>query len=218
MNNLKKYFSYINYALNNIVFFLLIAPYTLTHLSQIEYIKKFTKKNKGICIENNIPWLTYSSIEWLEKNLKPNMNTFEWGSGGSTIFFAKRVNKITSIEHDNEWYKDVSRKINDEKIVNCDYNLIPLIKDDLNDPYSKSIQRYPNNSFDLIIVDGKNRNECIFEAKNKLKAGGILLLDNSERKEYTEGINSLNGWKRTDFFGPGPYNYYFWQTSIFIKP
>jgi len=50
-----------------------------------------------------IPWISYPAIKMLEKILKPEMRVFEWGVGGSTLFFSARVRQLVSIEHDLQW-------------------------------------------------------------------------------------------------------------------
>ena len=83
--------------------------------------------------------------------------------------------------------------------------------------YVNSITEYPDSSFDLISIDGVARSSCIKASIPKLKKGGYLMLDNSEREEYQEAIKLLNNFERIDFEGPGPYNFYFWTTTIWKK-
>ena len=51
------------------------------------------------------------------------------------------------------------------------------------------------------MVDGRARNGCIFHCIKKVKNGGIVILDNSERVEYNFGKNLLNNYKKNVFFG-----------------
>ena len=48
-------------------------------------------------------WLTYDTIRYLTKHVGPNLKVFEFGSGGSTLFWLPRVAKCVSIEHDPGW-------------------------------------------------------------------------------------------------------------------
>ena len=34
-----------------------------------------------------IPWVTHGAKKWLDSYLKKDMKVFEWGSGGSTLYF-----------------------------------------------------------------------------------------------------------------------------------
>lgn len=213
-NNIKNYPIYFKHIIKRVIFFLQLTIYSLAHPVQLKYILKFTgKSNDGI---NSIPWFTYSAINWTEKNIKKNMAVFEWGSGGSTLFLSSKVKELVSIEHNRDWYEKVSKKLKEIEATNCSYNLIENSSG--SDEYVNSIEKYPNNYFDLIVVDSEVRNTCLAKAKDKTKPGGHIILDNSEREEYKEGMNFLSNWNRVHFYGPGPYNYYFWRTSIFKKP
>ena len=49
----------------------------------------------------DVPWWTYGAIdaveEWLASRARP-VRVFEWGSGASTMWLAKRVDQIDSVE------------------------------------------------------------------------------------------------------------------------
>jgi len=186
--------------------------------------------------EKHIPWIVFESYDWIQSILKPDMNIFEWGSGGSTLFFAKNVNKIISVEHVKEWHGHVKKALDDLNIQNCDYFLIEpegtLNENDLNydingfsslyksfrgmsfEKYVKKILEFPDNYFDIVFVDGRSRISCINLALKKIKQNGYLILDNSERKSYDVAKELLKKHDRIDFFGNGPYNEGKWQTTI----
>ena len=44
------------------------------------------------------PWLTYSAIIALEEVIKPDFKILEFGSGGSTVFFADNAKSVFSFE------------------------------------------------------------------------------------------------------------------------
>ncbi|HKO93603.1 MAG TPA: hypothetical protein VJU61_20760, partial [Polyangiaceae bacterium] len=50
------------------------------------------------------PWIPFVARRWLARQLRPHLRVFEWGSGGSTLFLARRVAELVSVEHDAEWY------------------------------------------------------------------------------------------------------------------
>ena len=56
----------------------------------------------------NAPWLTKEAVNFLSAYLKETDCGFEWGSGRSTLWFARRVKKIISVESDKAWYDKVS--------------------------------------------------------------------------------------------------------------
>lgn len=185
----------------------------------------------------HIPWVVYEAKVWLDNFLKEDMIVFEWGSGGSTLYFCKQVKKIISVEHNKEWFNQVSIALDEEKIKNCDYYLIKPkrniilkyfsycsilynsktfleYKDFSFKNYVKKIDEYEDGSLDFVFIDGRARIACIAHAIKKIKKGGFLMLDNSERKDYSSAIVKLKKFKRIDFFGHGPYLEDLWQTTV----
>ena len=132
------------------------------------------------------PWLTFRAIRWLDTNLEPTMRVFEYGSGGSTLFFANRVRDVVSVEHDPEWHARSSGAIAAHGIRNCTYLLRPpqrvpelrLISTDRAyagmdfTDYVTAIDAYPDESFDLVSVDGRARTACVLAAIPKARPGG----------------------------------------------
>lgn len=192
-----------------------------------------------------LPWVTYPSIRWLRTWLKPGMRVFEWGCGGSTLFFLEQGLDIVSIEHNLGWHRKVKSVLENKHASNVhlhhiapqsgtemrgadgsanhlDFQLSrPPKKGELFYDYTQSIQQYPDQSFDLILVDGRARLGCLMMCMNKIKPGGAVILDNSERAHYAEGVRLFEepGWQVIRFAGPGPLSIWpvFWQTTVFIK-
>jgi hypothetical protein len=84
--------------------------------------------------------------------------------------------------------------------------------------YCQAIDRYPADAFDLVVVDGRARPSCVFHARSRVRPGGYLMVDDAERPEYAEGLQLLEGWPRTDFSGPVPFNMWFGSTACFARP
>ncbi len=160
-------------------------------------------------VENEMPWIPFNAIKWLNSYLMPNMVVFEYGSGGSTLFLSKRTKEVTSVEHDKKWFNNIKNKIERANCVSIKYSLI----EDPGD-YSKSINVFPDHYFNLVFIDGINRNPCIRTSINKIKPGGYLMLDNSELKKYSKGRKLLEKYKRIDFIGLVPSIFYICQNSL----
>lgn len=62
----------------------------------LSHFKKWYKlRNSGQgTLEFQIPWMVFGCIDFLDDWLKPDMRVFEYGSGGSTLFFANRVSNV----------------------------------------------------------------------------------------------------------------------------
>lgn len=161
---------------------------------------------------NPIPWLTYSSIHFISQklNLRP-MNVFEYGSGNSTLWFASRVKKITSIENDKDFYTTMLAKMG--SIPNISYELKTL-----KDNYSSKILEY-DNEFDILIIDGRERIQCTKNGLKALKKDGIIIFDNSDRTKYQEAYAFIekNQFKKLEFKGVGPIGHGEWITTIYYR-
>ncbi|MCX7698095.1 MAG: class I SAM-dependent methyltransferase [Candidatus Goldbacteria bacterium] len=118
------------------------------------------------------PWLTKDAVLLLNQLLKNEDIGLEFGSGRSTIWFAKRIKKLISIEHDNNWFEFVKTKLKKENINNVDYYL----KSETD--YLNILNNIDNNSIDFVLVDGLRRDEVSKLVLPKIKNGGILIIDN----------------------------------------
>lgn len=156
-------------------------------------------------ISASLPWMPYSTILKLNYIIKKDFNILETGSGGSSLFYLRRCNNLTSLEHDDKWLKEVDKNIS---LTSFKKRWTVVLKQ-LNEksknksPYLQFLRQLQDESFDLISVDGRLRSESLKIVSNKVKKGGYLLLDNSDRNEYKEGIEFIDklGWSKQDFNG-----------------
>jgi hypothetical protein len=190
-----------------------------------------------------LPWTTFTAIEHLQTHLRSGMKVFEFGSGGSTLFFIRQGAVVSSVEHEKIWHERVVRELASLKISGHDVRFVPpepaleTQPGDPSDPevyatsdevwrkysfrnYAACIDAHAPETFDVILVDGRARPACVRHALPRLKPGGLLVLDNSERAEYARAMALVDQmkWPRTDCIGPGPCNRYFWRTTIWQKP
>ena len=202
--------------------------------------KKHLQPGRNPVADKN-PWITFPAIEAIRKLLQPQFLVFEYGSGGSTLFWSNYVKKVVSVEHEEEWYRRMEKEIVVQQVKNIDYHYIPAgidpqfeqkkpsnpgdyISDDARfagynfESYVKLIDQYPDEYFDLVMVDGRARPSCILHSLKKIKLNGYLVLDNSDRDYYLSGIELKQpGWQPMHFPGPVPYMAQFSQTTLFKK-
>ena len=82
----------------------------------------------------------------------------------------------------------------------------------------KQIDQYPDEYFHIVVVDGRARPSCISHALKKVKKGGYLIVDNSERDYYLVPFMFKKPyWRVWKFYGPVPYIYHFSETTIIKK-
>jgi hypothetical protein len=144
------------------------------------------------------PWLTSESVAFLERWLAPDYVGFEWGSGRSTVWFAKRVRQLISIEHDPHWYEEVKRRLVEEGLgLKVTYRGFAV--DDVADaahPYVATISEYQDGALHFCLVDGvaRLRAQCALACLPKLARGGIAIVDNANwflpREPKSRGPNS----------------------------
>lgn len=187
-----------------------------------------------MALRGEFPIIPHSAGDWLELYLCPDMVAFEWGSGGSTLYLARRVKKLVSVEHSEKWYDVVLGALKSRGLKNCRYLFIPperlppeqhmsvkeatihagdpesctsRVKGYINysfEGYVRSIERYGDGVFDFIFVDGRARASCISSAIPKLRPGRFLMLDNAARRIYQRAIKLMKGWDSISFYGDGP--------------
>ncbi len=170
-------------------------------------------KNGASSMIDRLPWITFEATDLLNNKLKSCEKVFEFGGGGSTLFFLDRNVDLITVEHNQEWFAELTKKIGkNEKwkgvlklpisIDNFDKleigNPDHYISDDSNFKnksfinYVNFIDEFENNSFDIVCIDGRARPSCVKHAIPKLKKGGWLILDNSERDYYNESKRLLD--------------------------
>lgn len=175
-----------------------------------------------------LPWITFEAIDFLKDIVRPEMKVFEFGSGGSTRFFTERVAEVHCVEHHEGWYKKVANELHPH--THLDLRWIPGMeptgvlekkhedesKDGLDySSYASAISKFDDAYFDLILVDGKARNACIATSLPKLRRGGWLLVDNSNRKAYSKTLGNLDASMVLKSFGPSLGSKKFTQTSFY---
>ena len=178
------------------------------------------------------PWLNAGCVRFLSAWLAPGMRCFEWGSGRSTVFLARRTAHVVSMEHKPKWCRRVRGRLDVLHLTNVEH--VCLEPDPLTPPsperpqvwrhldlvdrkpefaaYADHVLTYPDAHFDLLLIDGRNRTACCANGAAKVRPGGVLVLDNSEWPKYHDVWRILDGWEATD------HSNGVWRTTIFVKP
>lgn len=160
---------------------------------------------------NPLPWCTYPFIKFIEPRLKKSFRVFEFGAGNSTLWYAERVGRIKSVEHDKEWIDYIARNIpNNVEIV---HKVLSVDGD-----YSKEVKN-GGEKYDVIVIDGRDRNSCVKNSIKYLTEEGVIIFDNSNLSIYKSSVDLLisNGFKKINFIGMSPVTSHNNCTSIFYK-
>lgn len=162
-----------------------------------------------------LPWYSYPCIYFLNQCLgapsepRRAWSVFEFGSGSSTLWWAQKVERVVSVEDNRQWYDYVTQK----KTPNVTYK------------YAENKNEYMAalteelGLFEIIIIDGSLRDECVQESVLKLTLDGVLIVDNSDWENLRASLSFLKeaGFRRLEFYGLGPMNGHPWGTSILYR-
>lgn len=203
---------------------------------------KITMENGHTSITDRLPWITFPAISMLKKKLTNSSKVFEFGGGGSTLFFLDHAATVVTVEHNPEWYALLQGSLTASesarwtgKLILPETKEVPVIGDPGNPAdyyshdenfkgktfkgYATAIDIYPDNHFDIVLVDGRVRPSCVIHSLKKIKPGGYLVLDNADRGYYFHNLDvSAAGFQLVlEGKGPVPFTDFNSQTNIWIK-
>src|SRR5215471_5603901 len=159
-------------------------------------------------LDLELPWFSYAAIDFLEQFVQPQMTVCEYGSGGSTMFFAKRTRSVFSIEDNQKWFDLVSKRLEQSGLRNVTLTLHPFdFKNPAGFEDSGYLNALPDDLFDVIVVDGSEewtqvRPICFRKAEARVKTGGIIVVDDSWRYPMLREQNSAKSFKTFQSVGP----------------
>lgn len=129
------------------------------------------------------PWMTSQESAALAEMLKPTFHVLEYGSGASTFWLSKRVQRISTVEHSCEWLNKVLPFPGNVDVIHrppawpC-HGFGPAEPGQFNDYVAAPAHLEP----DLVLVDGRARVDCA-----RLWAGrATTILHDANRERYAE--------------------------------
>ena len=177
----------------------------------------------------DVPWWTYKAIDEVEAWLSPRagVRVFEWGSGASTIWLAKRASEVHSVEHHADFGRMIQEQLAETPhatldIVEPEPSEHPEIGSAKEGHGKLDFTRYVRHidsvggTFDLIVIDGRAREACLLAALPHLADDGIIVFDNTMRRRYRKAIAAAPVVERA-LRGLTPTLPYPDQTSIITK-
>ena len=149
----------------------------------------------------DVPWWTFEAGARVEEFLasRPGARVFEWGSGASTLWLARRAALVESVEHDEGWATWLAPRLPQHALL----HVVPAVRAAA--PRVTSNRRGhggldfaayvgavgDRGTFDLVVVDGRAREACLVRALEHLAPDGLLVLDNVDRERYRQALRSL---------------------------
>jgi predicted O-methyltransferase YrrM len=163
------------------------------------------------------PWIVPAAIGWLRRRIRSDWSILELGSGRSTVWFARRAGRVISLEDNEYWYPRTKERLEQAGLANVDYRLRTV------EDFPKEVGSLADDAFDLVVVDfleapTVTRIDCLKPAMKKVRPGGLLLLDDSDRPGYAEAYELLVGWRQRRFTGVKDEWPEVCETGIFRRP
>ena len=158
-------------------------------------------------------WLPYGLTDTLRDRIGPGTRVFEYGGGGSTAWFADLGAEVTTVEHHPEWVAHLTEQFRDDEHV----DLVQRSDADAYADYVSAIDDYPDASFDVVVVDGRERVRCFEHSVAKVRPGGVLILDDVDRTRYAPAFEVVD-WPREVVHGFAPCKPTMGHTAVFTRP
>ena len=179
------------------------------HMRSSGWLRSISNKESIDQHGNPVPWLSYAAINLLSERVTPDLSVFEYGSGNSTLWWAAHAGAVVSCEHDENWYRVMTERLP----AKVRYLHRPLEEGN----YPTAIAEF--GSFDIVMIDGRERVHCTKVAVNHITPRGVVVFDNSDRERYAEAFSLLGrlGFRRLDLVSMGPISKKPISTSVFYR-
>jgi SAM-dependent methyltransferase len=181
----------------------------------LRYPAAWWRARRGITPER--PWIVPAAIGWLRRRIRSHWSILELGSGRSTVWFARRAGRVTSFEDNEYWAGQTRARLEELELGNVGLRELPV------EGFTATVETLPNDSFDLVVVDflespDVTRVDALKPAMKRVKPGGYLLLDDSDRPGYAAAYELLAGWRERRFVGIKDEWPEACETTIFRRP
>lgn len=172
------------------------------------YSSWVNSSNCGLSLDDKfqpVPWFCFEAIKFVKTFVEKKHHVFEFGCGSSTLFFANNCHRVISLESNQIWFEIISNNIvnqlkfnpgktqnyydkknticnsflKNDKLIELYHLKLAIIEEN----YQKFLATL-NIKFDLILIDSIKRYQCAVNSINYLNRDGIIILDDSERKNY----------------------------------
>jgi Methyltransferase domain len=160
------------------------------------------------------PWIAANAFRFLRARLAPTARVFEWGAGMSTLWYERHCAEVHAVEGDAGWRRRVVERARSARVYLLD-----------GPAYVNKILDFPAGYFDLVSIDGARRAECFEAALTRVRPGGMLLVDNTDKDRTTGGdlfrtdelLLDMPGFQVRRFVGWPPGNLAPQETTVCVK-
>jgi hypothetical protein len=137
---------------------------------------------------NPQPLLTFSFMDWFETHDFSQYQLIEYGSGYSTLYFAKYCKEVYSFEQDFNWFNDLKSKLpsNVQYHYLREWHPLPKVKHD---------------NLNITLVDFKGHRYSAIKQLIDEDESQLIILDNSDVYPNSSKLLLDNGYKEITFWG-----------------
>lgn len=152
-----------------------------SYLYESGFLKSLEEGRPATSSGDPAPWMNYSFVRFIAPRLQ-GLRILEYGSGYSTVFWAKHAAEVQAVEHKKEWYREVKDTLSNHPNASIMHV----------DNKEKYIGQVRGDNIDVVIVDGIYRLECLRRSVNSLSAEAAIIIDDSHRSEIKNAIRSAS--------------------------
>lgn len=165
-------------------------------------------------VRMDLPWWTYRAVDAVEQHLASldgRARVFEYGSGASTVWLARRAGSVDAVEHEAGWAVRVRELLTTTPGLRCAPTVHvpevlaserPLVASGAPSGRGMDFFGYVHaiddvdGDFDLVLVDGRARADVLLHVLDRVRPGGVVLLDDAQRDRYRAAVEEAArlGW------------------------
>jgi hypothetical protein len=154
-----------------------------------------------------VPWITLPARDFLSQFDFASAHVLEFGGGQSTLWWASRARAVTTVESNGEWVARLRPRLPANATL-----LGPLSGSEYVDAGFSGGHLY-----DVIVIDGIEREACVEATLEHAAPGAMIVLDNSDWYPHLCSRLRDAGYLDIALHGLGPMNGYTWCTSVFVR-
>lgn len=147
------------------------------------------------------PWMAPPAVRWLRRSARADWEVLEIGSGTSTVWWANRVAHVHTFESDQKWASLVVELLQEggdsgrgRRVQAVTMHAIPL------SAFRSEVDSFQDGMFDAVVVDSAEsyageRIDLALAVAPKIRPGGFLVIDDSDRLEYELPEGAFMNWR-----------------------
>ena len=143
------------YSPNKISALLDTLMYLVSNVSSVKFYFQNCLCNKSP-LDLELPWIALEAIKYLDGYLLPDHKVYEYGGGGSTLYFVKKVKYVETLENNLLWKDLIEKKAKSQNKTNLKISHINYDPNNIDSFFSSNFSRGSRGrKWSVIMVDNK---------------------------------------------------------------